>query len=429
MLIHVVQQGDTIESIAAYYGVPADKLAQDNGLSNPAQLAIGLCIVITFPEQVYVVQEGDTLESIAKANHVTVMQLLMNNPFLSTRNNIYPGETLVISYHRKGKITTHGNTVPYINLDTLRKTLPYLTYLSILNYTATKEGNITSYYDEADVIQTAKEYGVMPLMILTTLTIQGIANISTTYDILLSEDFQNKQIENILNILETKGYYGVNLSFENVNAENLHLYEGYFTRVSEQLTQRGYMVFVTVNTNITGAGTEVSFERINYAILNQFSSNIIFMDYEWAININPPSPISSIHNIDAFLDYVNNYFSSEKEIIGMATIGYDWELPFSAGLTSVYSLTLERAVDLAYITDSVIQFDEISQTPFYTYVIERSGSNITHIVWFIDARSINALLDLVIKYQLRGIGIWNITVYNPQLWLVINSQYEIEKVI
>jgi spore germination protein len=135
-----------------------------------------------------------------------------------------------------------------------------------------------------------------------------------------------------------------------------------------------------------------------------------------------------IHNIDAFLDYVNNYFSSKKRL-SYATIGYDWSSHFSAGLTSVYSLTLERAVDLAYITDSVIQFDEISQTPFYTYVIERSGSNITHIVWFIDARSINALLDLVIKYQLRGIGIWNITVYSPQLWLVINSQYEIEKII
>ena len=428
MLIHVVQEGDTIESIAAYYGVSAVSLALDNGLRNPAQLAIGQCIVIAFPDQVYIVQEGDTLETIAEANHVTVMQLLMNNPFLSTRNNIFPGETLVISYHHKGKITTHGNTVPYINLDTLRKTLPYLTYLSILNYTATKEGNITSYYDESDVIQTAKEYGVMPLMILTTLTIQGIANIGTAYDILLSEDFQNKQIDNILNILETKGYYGVNLSFEYVNAETLRLYEGYFTRVSEQLTQRGYKVFVTVNTNITGDGAEVIFERLNYVILNQFSTNIIFMDYEWAININPPSPISSIYNIDAFLDYVNNYFSSEKEIIGMPTIGYDWELPFSAGLTSVYSLTLERAVDLAYITGSVIQFDEISQTPFYTYMIEQSGKNITHIVWFIDARSINALLDLVVKYQLRGIGIWNITVYSPQLWLVI-SQYEIEKII
>lgn len=28
-----------------------------------------------------------------------------------------------------------------------------------------------------------------------------------------------------------------------------------------------------------------------------------------------------------------------------------------------------------------------------------------------------------------GVGIWNIMFYFPQMWLVINSQYEIEKVL
>ena len=42
-------------------------------------------------------------------------------------------------------------------------------------------------------------------------------------------------------------------------------------------------------------------------------------------------------------------------------------------------------------------------------------------------RSINALLDLGVKYNLQGVSIWNITIYNPQLWLIINSQYEIMK--
>jgi spore germination protein len=152
------------------------------------------------------------------------------------------------------------------------------------------------------------------------------------------------------------------------------------------------------------------------------------MSYEWATNINPPSPISSIHNIDLFLNRVSNYISPEKEIIGAVTMGYDWELPFSAGVTSVYALTMERAVDLARIAGAVIQFDEISQTPFFTYSVGSIDNQVSHIVWFIDARSINSLLGLVSKYSLGGLGVWNITIYNPQLWLIINSQYEIEKV-
>lgn len=113
----------------------------------------------------------------------------------------------------------------------------------------------------------------------------------------------------------------------------------------------------------------------------------------------------------------------------MATIGYDWELPFSAGLSNVYPLTLDRALDLARNVGATIQFDNISQTPYFLYSINTSGSQIEHIVWIIDARSINALLDLVNEYKLLGIGIWNITIYNTQLWLVIYSQYEIEKVL
>jgi Predicted glycosyl hydrolase len=93
----------------------------------------------------------------------------------------------------------------------------------------------------------------------------------------------------------------------------------------------------------------------------------------------------------------------------------------------VYSLTLDHAIDLARNVGATIKFDDISQTPYFTYETTINGFFAAHIVWFIDARSINALLELVIKYQLHGVGIWNITIYNSPLWLVINSQFDIEK--
>lgn len=429
MTIHVVQSGETIQSIADFYGISVTRLILDNGLDNPDNLVTGQSIVIAYPELTYTVKQGDTLIDIANNNNITLMQLFMNNPYLYEREYIYPGEIIVIKYPKKGKITAHGNTVPYIDKGTLIKTLPYLTYLSILNYTATKEGEINTYYDDTEIIQTTKEYGVIPLMLLTTLTIQGEANIGIAFDILLSETFQNKQIDNILNILKTKGYYGVNISFEYINVSNLQQYESYFTKITKRLRDEGYLVFVTINPGISNVNNELRFEKVDYSILDQLANNIIFMNYQWATNINPPSPISSIYNISGFLDYINKFIPPDKIIIGLATIGYDWELPYSAGLSSVYSLTLERTIDLARFVGATIQFDEISQTPFFRYAINTDGSQIAHIVWFIDARSINALLDLVMKYELHGTGIWNITIYNPQLWLIINSQYEIEKVL
>ena len=130
-----------------------------------------------------------------------------------------------------------------------------------------------------------------------------------------------------------------------------------------------------------------------------------------------------------FINYVLGYIPPGKVIVGMATIGYDWELPFFAGFSNVYPLTIDRAIDLARDVGAEIQFDNISQTPYFLYSINTYGGQIEHIVWFVDARSINALLDLVNEYKLLGIGIWNITIYNTQLWLVIYSQYEIEKIL
>jgi spore germination protein YaaH len=429
MSIHVVQPGDTIESIANYYGISKTRLIMDNGLNQPNELVIGQCIVIAYPENTYMVKEGDTLLDIANSHNVPIIQLLMNNPFLSDREYIYPGETLVIKYNRKGKIITHGNTAPYISREVLEKTLPYLTYLSVLNYTATAEGDFITYYDDTEIIQLAKEYGTIPLMLVTTLTIQGEANIGITFDILLNKDFQNRLIENILNILETKGYSGVNISFQDISTSNLQLYEEYFNNVASRLAEEGYMVFSTIDPNLKSMNNQNLFEQIDYSTLQQLAYNIIFMNYEWAANINPPSPVSSIYVVDTFLGYITRFISPYNVIIGMTTIGFDWELPYSTGFTSVNSLTLDSAIDSARNVGATIQFDEVSQTPYFNYTFSGNGIEVLHVVWFIDARSINSLLDLVTKYQLNGTGIWNITVYNPQLWLLINSQYEIEKYI
>lgn len=429
MMIHVVQLGDTIQSIADLYGTPVDKIIRDNAINPLAALVVGQCIVITYPEQIYIAKEGDTLSSISKSTDISVLQLLMNNPLLSAKDEIEPGEVIILSYNRKGYITTHGITFSYIQRETLLKTLPYLSYLSILNYTATTEGDIITFYDDTPIIQLAREYQVIPLLLLTTLTLKGEANIQIAYELLLNEEFQNQQIINLLEILKDKGYMGVNLSFEYINVSNLYLYEGYLSNMSTRLSQEGYLVFVTINPNITDVNNEIRFAKVDYNVLDSNANNIIFMTYEWAKNVNPPGPISSVRYVDTFLSFISQSISTNKVIIGLATLGYDWELPYYADVSKVSSLTLDRVIDLARSEGVDIDFDNVSQTPYFRYIFSENLNQIAHIVWFIDARSINALLDLGVKYDLLGASVWNITIYNPQLWLIINSQYEIIKLL
>ncbi len=46
-------------------------------------------------------------------------------------------------------------------------------------------------------------------------------------------------------------------------------------------------------------------------------------------------------------------------------------------------------------------------------------------VWFKDARRMEVLLELVPEYGFQGVAIWNIMQYYNQLWVIVNSQYEI----
>ena len=214
MEIYVVQQGDNIYSIAEKNGVTVDKLVHDNGLVYPYNLVVVQALVIAIPKQTHTIQQGDTLLGIAEAYQVSVMQLLRNNPFLFEREYIYPGETIVISYNTRGSITTNGFAYPFIKEDALLKILPNLTYISILNYTATETGDIIVAEDDSEIIKKSKEYSVIPLLVLTTLSLQGKPNFVVASSILLNEEYQEKLINNAIKLMKDKGYYGVNFIFK-----------------------------------------------------------------------------------------------------------------------------------------------------------------------------------------------------------------------
>jgi spore germination protein len=428
MNIHVVQPGETISSIAQIYGVSEYKLIQDNELENPNDLVPGQTIVIAYPEQTYAVQQGDTLESIANAHNVTVMQLLRNNPFLSKRDYIYPGETLVISYDTAGGITTLGFCYPYINEDTLRKTLPCLTYISIFNYRATNEGNIIQSYDDTDIIQTVKEYDTVPLILLSTFTEQGEPDFEIVYTLLLNEDFQDRLINNLLTIMREKGYLGVNLVFSFMNTSNQRLYQNFLEKVYSRLKTEGYLVIVTINPNIT-SNEEVIFEKIDYSVISNSADAVTFLQFIWGTNFRPPSPVSSIQSLRQFVDYAVTLVPADKFIIGKPIIAYDWVLPYNEQYSAAHALTINSAIRLAQDVGAVIQFDEVSKTPYFEYTLSDIGTPINHIVWMIDARSLSALLELISEYNLNGAGIWNVMIYSAPLWLLINSQYNIVKIL
>lgn len=106
-------------------------------------------------------------------------------------------------------------------------------------------------------------------------------------------------------------------------------------------------------------------------------------------------------------------------------MGYDWPLPYIPGSTRANALNYDSVLALAYQVNAVINYDESTLSAYFEYI---DNLNQPHIVWFKDARSINTSLQILKSYGIEGIGIWNIMYYFSEMWLVLNTQYEIIKV-
>jgi spore germination protein len=84
------------------------------------------------------------------------------------------------------------------------------------------------------------------------------------------------------------------------------------------------------------------------------------------------------------------------------------------------------AVELAANVRAVIEYDPVSQAPHFQYT---DTQGVVHEVWFEDARSIEAKLNLASSSNLRGIGYWNLMREFPQNWLVLNALYVIRRLL
>lgn len=425
MLIHVVQPGETAASIANLYGLPVERFILENGIPYPNNLVVGDTLVVLFPEVTYTVQEGDTLVGIAELYDVTVMELLRNNPYLSDREYLIVGETIVIKYadSKVNKISVNGYAYPFIEKNILRKNLPYLTYITIYSYSITIDGSLIPIND-TEIIQIAKEYGVAPFMLLTFPTTESL-EYDITHNILTNEEVRKRFVYNVLTVLNTKGYYGVNFDMVYIYPEDRKLYYdfmGYFTQI---IREKGYKVFITFGSSSFELLTGIAYSELQYANIEPYVDSTILLPYELGISIGLPLGAIDFHTVQEFINIAITQIPPKKVQVGISTVGYIWNLPYTECISRGNAISNSGAVELARVNNESIDFDEMTQSAYFIFI----DGNEEYFVRFKDARSINAYTQEAAQTGIGGIGVWNIMIFFHDLWLIVNSQFEIDKVM
>jgi len=423
LIIHVVKPGESLYSIARFYGATPNKITAENELTNPNKLVIGQTLVITEGTSKHKVQPGQSIYLIASQYGVSVRDILAANP------NINPSQLSVgqiinipIKTEKRGTIEVNGYTFPNINMEVLRKTLPYLTYLSIFSYEVNADGTFKTINDKP-LIDAARAAGVAPLMVITNLSENGF-NSDLAKTILTNKEVQDKLLNNVIENLKTKNYHGLDIDFEYIYPENREDYNNFLRNAVNKLRPLGYTVTSALAPKNAADQKGLLYEAHDYPVHGALLDHVILMTYEWGYTFGPPLAVAPVNEIRKVLNYAVSAIPRNKILMGIPNYGYNWTLPYVQGSRAA-TVTNTGAVDLAVSENAAIQYNDVSKAPYFNYFDDNKKQ---HVVWFEDARSIKAKLELVDEYDLGGVSYWTIGRFFPQNWLVLSSMYDIAKV-
>jgi spore germination protein len=253
-------------------------------------------------------------------------------------------------------------------------------------------------------------------MTVNSMTETGLGSPGITHAIMTSLDAQNRFIENALANMKAKGYVGLNMGFYSILEEDIPLYVDFIANTTKRLNSQGYEVFVTLTPYTLGYQASMNYNKTYYADLGGAANKVILLTYLWQYGTINEVYQTTVAFYKENLEFVVTQIDPEKIFIGLTRIAYDWEIPYVEDKTGHF-LTNASAITLANQLGVEIEFDEVTQTPYYYY----NASGLDHYVWFKDSRSINAILNLVDQYGLAGVAVWTINFYHPQTWLCINS--------
>lgn len=427
MRIYVVKPGDTVWTIARTYGVSPQDIVNANKLQGSAKLVVGQTLVIPTRERAYRVMPGDTIWSIARKFEVSVDSIASLNgipsPYL-----IYPGTVIRIPEKAKnyGYIEVNGfiqPSNPEKERTVLSEGISYLTYITPFSHHVNADASLTPLNDTT-ILEVAKDNRVAPMLSVTNIS--G-ANFDTglIHNILDNNTLQQKLINNILELLRSKGYYGVLIDFERIPPEDRQKYNNFLRKTVNQL-HPNYIVGTALAPKTYDVTSGAWHGAHDYKAHGEIVDLVVIMTYEWGWSGGPPMAVAPINEVKKVINYAVSVIPPKKILMGMPLYGYDWTLPYTPGGEFAESIGNQEAIERAGKYGAVIRYDEKAQSPFYNYNDEQGRQ---HEVWFEDARSVEAKYKLVAQYGLRGVSYWVLAKPFPQNWQVLDNMFNITKVV
>lgn len=328
------------------------------------------------------------------------------------KNMIFINETLPEKINMTWEAVYSGGT----NVDKLYE-MPGLDVISPVWYTLEdSKGSIASRKQD-DYIIWAQEmrYTLWP-------AVTNDFDLDKTHEMLISRDNRRAFIENIVRIYKENDFPGINIDFENIYKEDKDLLSHFIAELTAACHREQIIISMDV-TFLGGSDTwSLCYDRQTLA---EFVDFIVVMSYDEHWGSSPVSgSVASLNWVDRNLALLLREVPSEKLIMGIPFYMRVWfERPSTEKVNRMRvtsdAITMHAMESILENGNYKIMWDQPAGQHFISFIDAEDQA--LKKVWIENKDSLELKVDLVHKYNLKGVASWRRGYETEDIWPMIDE--------
>ncbi|MDD5050118.1 MAG: glycosyl hydrolase family 18 protein [Candidatus Pacebacteria bacterium] len=312
-----------------------------------------------------------------------------------------PYKPLKIFYYREGKnarASLYGN-----ELD--------IGVLAPQAYTFKTDGTLTGTMNQT-VINYALNKGIklMPLVTNPNFSKAG------AHSFLDDSSQQDKAIDGLIAEAKTKGYWGWQIDFEQMDLSYRDKFSAFVQKFGDQMKANGLVSSVAVVSKFSENPSDYVktlwqdlIGVYDYSALASHTDFLSIMSYD---DPDSEGPVARYSWLKKVMDYTLTLVPKEKVSMGLAFYYWLWNDTTGKIVEIGGNGGIQEALKKHYMTSG---FDVAEQAPYFKYTSNKKK----YTLWYESGRSIQAKLDLMKKYRLAGFSAWALGLEVPSVKKVL----------
>ena len=268
------------------------------------------------------------------------------------------------------------------------------------------------------VVLTDAENTVVDVRTVRFLQAKGIKVIPTITDLrngdwhpetvrsmLHDPDRRKAHVRRVANLVMTNRYDGIDVDYEDLQANDRAAYTAFLRELAAVLHPRGKVLTSAVHPKLSDAGDDGRNAAQDFRAIGATVDQVRVMTYDYHWDTSPPGPVAPAEWVRDVIAWTVGQIPSRKVVLGAVLLGYDWVDGLGQTVDYLQATSLARMHHARVVRSP-------DGTPSFSYTAHGKR----HAVWFEDATSVRAKLDLVSKYRLGGVFFWRLGGEDPDVW-------------